>query len=83
VSFASESMLQSAVYENSDVMFRMLGNMGKEELPENLRVKPFHSMEISTVTTSEMLWWTVGLTVTPAIAVLAVAIVVFAKRRRA
>ena len=40
-------------------------------------------MEISTVTTSEMLWWTVGLTVTPAIAVLAVAIVVFAKRRRA
>lgn len=80
---ATEVLLQSAVYENSDVLFRMLGNMGKTDLPENLRIKPFQSKEISTVTTSEMLYWTLGLTLTPAILVTAVAVVVFVKRRRA
>ena len=80
---ATEKLLQSAVFENGDALFRLLGCMGKTDLPENLRIKPFQSMEISTVTTSEMLYWTLGLAITPAVLVTVAAVIVFIKRRRA
>ncbi len=81
--FTTEEYLQSAVYENGDVLFRTLKTFGKAELPENLRLKPFHSTEISTITTSQMLYWTLGLSITPAVVITALAIVILVKRRRA
>ena len=83
VRFSSEEFLQSAVYGNNDVLHRTLHNVGKTFTPEGLTIKPFSSQEISTITTSQMLWWTIGLALTPAILVSAVAVVVLVKRRRA
>lgn len=79
--FSTEDFLQSAVYENGNILFRMLRNMGKDAVPENLRIKPFQTTEISTVTTVEKLYWTIGLVLTPAVLVTAVAVVVLIRRR--
>ena len=81
--FSTEGFLQSAVYENTDVLFRTLSNVGKTNVPEGLRIKPFQSKDISSVTTAQMLTWTLVLSITPAVIVTAAAIIVFAKRRRA
>lgn len=81
--FSTEDFLQSAVYENSDVLLRTLKNMGKDSVPEGLRLKPFQSKDISTVTTSQMLTWTLVLSITPAVVITVVAALIFVKRRRA
>ena len=81
--FSTEDFLQSAVYENGDVLLRTLKNMGKTEVPEGLRIKPFQSKEISTLTTSQMLTWTLVLSIAPAVLVTVVAVLIFVKRRRA
>lgn len=83
VDFSSEEFLQSAVYENTDVMMRLFGIFGKEYTPEGLTIKPFASQDISTITTRQMLWWTIGLALTPTVIVTATAVVVLIKRRRA
>lgn len=83
VDFCSEDFLQSAVYGNTDTMMRALSVLGKEHTPEGLTIKPFESLDISTVTTRQMLWWTVGLAATPALVITAVAVTVLVKRRRA
>ena len=81
--FVTEDFLQSAVYGNGDVMLRLFDGMGKEALPHGLRIKPFHSLEISSITTAQILYWTLGLSLTPAILTVGVATVVLIKRRRA
>ncbi len=81
--FVTEEFLQSAVYGNTDVMLRLLDGIGKEDLPQGLRIKPFHSLDISTVTTAQILYWTLGLSLTPALLAVCVAAVVLIKRRRA
>lgn len=81
--FATETQLQSAVYGNTDVMMRMFHTFGKEFVPEGLSIKPFDSTSISAITTAQMLTWTVVLSVSPAVAVTAVAVVLLVRRRRA
>ncbi len=83
VNFCSEDFLQSAVYGNTDTMMRTFRELGKTHTPEGLTLKPFESLDISTVTTRQMLWWTVGLAVTPAVVMTAVAVTVLVKRRHA
>ena len=83
VDFCSEDFLQSAVYGNTDTMMRAFRVLGKEHTPEGLTIKPFESLDISTITTRQMLWWTVGLAATPAIVITALAVTVLVKRRRA
>ena len=83
VDFSSESFLQSAVYGNTDVMMRSLHTVGKTYTPEGLTIKPFESLDISTITTRQMLIWTVGLSITPAVTVTLIAVFVLIKRRRA
>lgn len=83
VDFSAEDFLQSAVYGNTDALLRSFQNTGKTYIPEGLTIKPFESLDMSTVTTREMLWWTVGLALTPAVVVTAVAVAVLVKRRRA
>ena len=81
--FSTEPLLQSAVYGNTDVMMRLLQGFGKEFVPEGLVIKPFESNTISTITTAQMLFWTIGLSVTPAVVITVVAVAVLVRRRRA
>lgn len=81
--FACETQLQSAVYGNTDSLLRLFGIFGQEHLPEGLTIKPFDSATISTVTMSQMLSWTLVLTLTPAFLITAIALVILIRRRRA
>jgi len=83
VRFLTEEYLQSAVYGNSDLSMRLFGTLGKDFVPEGLTIKPFSSLEISTVTTAQMVQWTLWLTLTPTVAVTAIALIVLIRRRRA
>jgi len=82
-SFASREYLQSAVYGNSDVLLHLFDLTGGPENNEGLRLIPFDYREISTVTTSQILFWTVVLAAVPALTVTTVALVVLIRRRRA
>ena len=81
--FCEETFLQSAVYGNGDVMHRIMKTMGRAFTPEGLTIKPFESLDISTVTTRQMLWWTVGLAATPAVVITLAGVFVLVKRRNA
>ena len=83
VDFATRTYLQSAVYDNGDVLLELFQEVGGRTVPTGLTIKPFASYDISTVTTAQMLRWTVALAVIPAVTVLAVATVLLIKRRRA
>lgn len=83
VAFSVEEFLQSAVYGNTDLMLRSLHHVGKTHTPEGLTLKPFESLEISTVTTRQMLVWTLVLSVTPAVTVSLVAVWILIRRRNA
>ena len=83
VDFSESEYLQSAVYGNNHVLMHLFEAMGKELTPVGLSVQPFSYNQISTLTTAQMLRWTLGLTVTPLVIVTAVAITVLIKRRRA
>lgn len=81
--FCEETFLQSAVYGNGDALMRTFHHMGKELTTEGLTIKPFESLEISTITTTQMLQWTLVLSITPAILITLIAVVILVKRRRA
>ena len=82
-SFATREYLQSAVYGNGDVLLHLFKASGGPENPEGLRIVPFNYREISTITTGQILVWTVVLTAVPAIGVTAAALIVLIRRRRA
>ncbi len=81
--FLEEEFLQSAVYGNTDAMMRSFEIVGKELTTEGLTIKPFASTDISTITTAQMLRWTIGLSITPAILITVLAVVILVRRRRA
>ncbi len=83
VEFSTESFLQSAVYGNSDVLMRYFELLGNDNTPEGLAIKPFESTDISTLTTADMLRWTLALSITPAVVISAVAVIILVKRRNA
>lgn len=83
VDFSAEEFLQSAVYGNGDVILHTMKNMGRELVPEGLTIKPFSSTDISTITTAQMLYWTIALAAVPAVTVTLVAVAVLVRRRRA
>jgi hypothetical protein len=72
-----------AVYDNGDVLLTLFEEIGGRKAPTGLTIKPFASYDISTITTAQMLRWTIALATVPAVTVLAVAAVVLIKRRRA
>ena len=83
VKFATRTYLQSAVYDNGDVLLTLFEEIGGRQVPTGLTIKPFASYDISTITTAQMLRWTIALATIPATAILVVAAVVLIKRRRA
>lgn len=83
VHFATRTYLQSAVYDNGDVLLSLFEEIGERTAPVGLTIKPFASYDISTITTAQMLRWTIALAAIPAVTILAVAVIVLVKRRRA
>ena len=83
VNFGTREYLQSAVYDNGDVLLTLFEEIGERSSPVGLTIKPFASYDISTITTAQMLRWTVTLALIPAITSLAVAVIVLIRRRRA
>ena len=80
IEFAQEKYLHSAVFGNTDVLLLTMKDMGLDEVLVGLRYKPFVTNVISSITTKQMLQWTLGLSITPAVLILAVATVVVVRR---
>ena len=83
VDFSAENFLQSAVYGNGDVLLHTFENMGREHLPVGLTIQPFSSSDISTITTAQMLRWTITLAAVPAVSITLIAVIVLIRRRNA
>lgn len=83
VEFAKREYLQSAVFGNADVLMHLFEVSGGPTSPEGLKPIPFEYYEISTITTSQMLAWTLTLSIIPALAIAVTALVVLLRRRRA
>jgi len=83
VEFAKREYLQSAVYGNADVLMHLFGATGGPTTTEGLKLIPFVFYDISTITTSQMLGWTLVLTIVPAAVIGVTALVVLLRRRRA
>lgn len=81
--FATEDLMQSVVYGNTDLLLHTFETFGKNFTPEGLTAKPLSSDEISMITMRQMLIWTVTLTATPVIVATLAAVWVLVKRRRA
>ena len=81
IEFASEAYLKSPVFGNNDVLLSVEKDMGLDNVLIGLRHKPFTTDTISSITTAQMLRWTLGLTLTPAILILAVATFVLVRRK--
>ena len=83
VNFGTRDYLQSAVYDNGDVLLSLFEEIGGRKAPTGLTIKPFVSYDISIITTAQMLRWTIALALIPTVAVTAVALTVLIRRRRA
>ena len=81
--FASQDLLQSAVYGNTDVLLSALRSMGKELVTVGLTHKPFASTDIDTITTAQANQYTIVLTVIPAVVVFGLGIFVMVRRKYA
>ncbi len=81
IQFAGEKYLQSAVFGNFDALLSISREMGLEQVIYGLRYKPFASNKISSITTSQMLNWTLWLSITPAVVIAAAATFVLVRRK--
>ena len=81
--FASEDMLQSTVYGNTDVLLSAMRSMGKELVTVGLDHKPFASTDIDTITTQQANQYTVVLTAVPAAIIFGLGIFVMVRRKYA
>ncbi len=79
--YAAEDYLQSAVFGNSDALLCTVQDMGMKTTLVGLHYKPFASLTIESITTAQMLHWTLALTIIPAVLVLGVAIVILVRRK--
>ena len=81
--FASQDLLQSAVYGNTDVLLSALRSMGKELVTVGLTHKPFASTDIDTITTAQANQYTIVLTAVPAVIIFGLGIFVMVRRKYA
>ena len=79
--FATEALLSSAVYGNTDIILASARGMGKEFIPVDLDIKPFASTEISEMSTEAKNRYTVILAVVPAAIVIGTGVFVLVRRK--
>ncbi|MBQ9773625.1 MAG: Gldg family protein [Clostridia bacterium] len=93
VQFATYDYMRSAVYQNQDALLRLCSSFeagastdgnGRARLStEGVTIKPFLVQTISTITTTQMLRWTLVLSIVPAVLIAGVGTVILIRRRRA
>jgi hypothetical protein len=83
VEFALEDYMQSNVFGNNDAVLCLCGELGSVDPLLGLKFKPFATDEISLITTAQMRNWTLALTITPAVLITAVAIIILVRRKYA
>ena len=79
--FATEALLSSAVYGNTDILLSSARGMGKEFIPVDLDLKPFASTEISEMSTEDKNLYTVLLAAVPAALVIGTGVFVLVRRK--
>ena len=79
--FATEALLSSAVYGNTDILLSAARGMGKEFIPVDIDLKPFASTEISELSTEAKNRYTVLLTAIPAALVIGTGVFVLVRRK--
>ncbi len=79
--FATESTLQSGVYDNGPFLLTAMEAMGKEEIPIDLKSQPFSDDTIHILTTAQARNITIALVAGPVLAVLAVGLIVLIRRK--
>ncbi len=81
--FATQALLLSNTYGNSEVLLSSLLEMGKEAVPTSLDIKPFSDTTIDTLTVKRANAFTISLTVIPAAIVFVAGIFVIVRRKYA
>ena len=79
--FATESTLQSGVYDNGPFLLTAMEAMGKEEIPIELKSQPFADETIHILTTAQARNITIALVGVPVLAVLIVGLIVLVRRK--
>ena len=81
VEFATNTLLSSSSYGNSDLLLSVLRYIGREPVPVGLDPKPFADYTIDTITTKEATQYTVVLTVVPALVATITGAIVLVRRK--
>ncbi len=79
--FATEGLLRSESYGNSDLLLSALRVIGREPVPVGLEPNPFADYTIDSITTKESTQYTVVLTVVPAVIAIGVGAFVLIRRK--
>ena len=79
--FATESTLQSGVYDNGSFLLTAMEAMGKSEVPVELKSQPFSDDTIHILTTAQARNITIALVAVPTLVVLAVGLIVLIRRK--
>ena len=81
--FASQTLLDSNSYGNTDFLLTALRGIGREPVPVGLMFKPFFDDTIDTITTSDATQYTVVLAVVPLlVAVVTGAVIIIRRKHR-
>ena len=79
--FATESTLQSGVYDNGPFLLTAMEAMGKEEVPVSLKPQPFSDDTIHILTTANARNITIALVAVPVLVVTAAGLIVLIRRK--
>lgn len=79
--FATESTLQSGVYDNGPFLLTAMEAMGKGEIPIELKSQPFADETIHILTTAQARNITIALVGVPTLAVLIIGLIVLVRRK--
>ena len=78
---ASKTLLESNTYGNQEVFLKILYEMGKENVPASLSIKPFSDMTIDTLTIDRANAYTLTLTIIPTVIVFGTGIFIIVRRK--
>jgi hypothetical protein len=79
--FLSSTLLLSNTYGNTDLMLSALRATGRELVPVGLKLKPFASSNIETLTTARANRYTIGLIVAPTLITAIAGVYVLVRRK--
>lgn len=77
----SKAFLESNTYGNSEVFLKVLYEMGKENVPASLSIKPFADTTIDTLTVDRANAYTITLAIIPTVLVFGIGIFVIVRRK--